>query len=144
MRTRDAASCCASDTTGLADAVLAEISDLLEAFAARGEEGAVDLRGLPMTDADRQSLEARLGRGEVEATLDVAGRSEVWETGYSGVWWLRHFGTDDRVKAEEILITRIPALLQTHVDDARAAARRLNAELAESAREHSEEEGTHA
>lgn len=114
----------------LAEAIVTELASLLERFVSTGEPGAVDLRGLPMTDADTMRLEELLGRGEVRAEIDVAGRSEVWETAYAGVWWVRHRGADDRIAAEEIIVDRIPAILATHEDDARQASGRLRAAVA--------------
>ena len=111
--------------TGLAQSVLQEIAQHLSVLAAEGETGAIDLRSLPMTAADRSELEDSLGRGEVEATLNVAGMSEVWETRYSGVWWVRHFGADDKIAAERIEITAIPEILVTHGADIAAAAAAL-------------------
>lgn len=125
MRSHDAADCCADAVTGLAEAVLSEIADLLDQFAASGAQSSIDLSGLPMTDADREKLAQRLGRGEVQATLDVAGQTDVWETQYAGVWWVRHFGGNGQVISEEIAITHVPAILLTHREDARAAAERL-------------------
>ena len=91
----------------MAEPVLREIQALLEAFSATGQTAAIDLAGMPLTRADRDVLENFLGRGEVEATLDVAGRSEIWETAFSGVWWVRHWG-GDAVASEPIEITEIP------------------------------------
>jgi hydrogenase-1 operon protein HyaF len=108
--------------TGLAQVVLHEIAVLLDRLADAGEAGAIDLRSLPMTDGDRVELEERLGRGEVEATLNVAGVSKVWETRHAGVWWVRHLGEGNRVAAEEIAVTRAPEILLTHPADVRAAA----------------------
>lgn len=110
---------------GLADSVLCEIAQALQAFVQTGETSAIDLRSIPMTDADREVLEERLGHGEVSVTLDVAGNSEIWETGYAGVWWVRHRGADERIAAETIVISTIPDILQTHKDDAEVAAERL-------------------
>ncbi len=130
MRSHDAADCCSSEATGMANAVLSEIAEQLERFAKTGEETVVDLRGLPMTDADRAALEDMLGQGEVTAVLDVAGASEIWETSYAGVWWIRHRGTDERITSEEIVVTRVPAILLSHPDDVHAAAERLRQTLA--------------
>ena len=111
--------------TGLADAVLREIAGLLDRVIETGEDGAIDLRSLPMTDADREELKSRLGAGEVRATLDVAGPSTVEETAISGVWWIRHEGADGRIANEQIAITRIPPILITHPDDLILGAARL-------------------
>jgi HupH hydrogenase expression protein, C-terminal conserved region len=111
--------------TGMADSVLSEIADRLQVFALTGETSAIDLRSLPMSDADRSELESQLGHGEVEIKLHAAGISDIWETSFAGVWWVRHFGGDERIAAEEINITSVPDILRAHPDDARAAAARL-------------------
>jgi hydrogenase-1 operon protein HyaF len=126
----DRATCLDATTTGMALSVTAEVGRLLEALAASGQPGAVDLRSLPLTDADRQQLQDLLGRGEVRADLELAGRSEVWETAYPGVWWVRHLGADDRIASEEIAVCPVPEILQAHPDDIRAGARRLSQDLA--------------
>lgn len=125
----DRASCLDGTTTGMAWSVLAEVGRLLEALAASGQPGAIDLRSLPLTDADRQQLKDLLGRGEVRAELELAGRSEVWETAYPGAWWVRHLGADDRIAAEEIAVCAVPDILQAHPDDIQTGARRLSRDL---------------
>jgi hydrogenase-1 operon protein HyaF len=113
----------------MALAVLAEISRLLAALADSGATGAIDLRSLPLTAADREQLETLLGRGEVRAELDLAGRSEVWETAYPGAWWVRHLGADERVASEVIAVCPVPDILAAHPADIRAGARRLSRSL---------------
>ena len=116
--------------TGMTDAVLREIAALLDIFAKTGDTAAIDLASLPLTDADRADLEKRLGRGEVEAKVSVAGDSEVWETAYAGVWWVRHRGLGGRIACEQVAITATPDILITDREDARAAAKRLSDDLA--------------
>jgi len=124
----------------LADAVLTEIADALARLAATGEETLIDLKSLPLSPADLERLAEALGKGEVECVLEVAGRSEVRETGFSGVWWVRHFGAGDVVAVEEIAVTRIPDVLVSHPDDVALAARRLAAMVAEPASPADEED----
>ena len=126
------ASCLDGQTTGMAWSVLAEVGRLLERLATGGEPGLVDLRSLPLTDADREQLESLLGRGEVRADLDLAGRSEVWETAYAGAWWIRHRGAGDRIASEEIAVCSVPEILKTHMADIQAGARRLRRDLEDS------------
>ena len=104
-------------TTGLADAVLPEIAALLDDLIENGNEGAIDLRSLPMTDADRDALREKLGTGEVRATLEVAGTSTVEETAIRGVWWIRHEAGEGQIANEQIAITLLPDILRTHPDD---------------------------
>jgi len=123
------ATCLDAQTTGMAWSVLAEVGRLLEMLASNGEPGCIDLRSLPLTDADREELESLLGRGEVRVELDLAGRSEVWETAYAGAWWIRHRGAGDRIAAELIAVCPAPEILMAHPADIQAAARRLRSNL---------------
>ena len=116
--------------TGMADALLREIADALERFVATGEVTAIDMRGLPLSVADRVGFEQQVGQGDVAAILTGACVSEIWETALSGVWWVRHLGASGGVAAEEIVITRLPEILATHPDDARDGLMRLRAVLA--------------
>jgi hydrogenase-1 operon protein HyaF len=125
-------SCLDGQATGMAWSVMAEVGRLLEELANRGQTASIDLRSLPLTDADRAELEALLGRGEVRVELDLAGRSEIWETGYPGAWWIRHRGAGDRISSEEIAVCPVPEILATHPADIEAAARRLCRTLRES------------
>jgi len=129
MQRDNAAPCLSERATGMALPVLAEIGRMLENLAASGEPGFIDLRSLPLSDADRGQLEALLGRGEVQLELELAGVSEVWETAYSGVWWIRHRGAGGKIATEEISVCRIPEILISHPVDIEAAAGRLRQEL---------------
>jgi len=116
----------------LAASLLHEISRRLEALAADPSHAQViDLRSLPIDDAARSALRSRLGRGEVEASLDVAGATRIEETAYAGVWWARHLDADGGAAVlEQIIVARVPELLLAHPEDIAAAARRLAGELA--------------
>lgn len=115
--------------TGMARSVLGEVARGLADLAATGAQAAVDLRSLPMTGADREELEQALGRGDVAVTLEAAGKSEIWETRFAGVWWVRHFGGDGRVAAEAIEITPVPDIVSAHPADIGAASVRMQAEF---------------
>ncbi|MDH4108609.1 MAG: hydrogenase expression/formation protein [Gammaproteobacteria bacterium] len=127
----------------LTDAILMEIAELLERLVDEGINGAIDLRSLPMSDEDRACLEERLGFGEVSATLDVAGPTEILETAYTGVWWIRHLDGKGRVTAEQIAVTRVPDILISPPEDMRNAAARLIAEMKPAAAKRNEEEAPH-
>lgn len=120
-----AAPCQSTMKTGMAWSVLTEIHALLDGLVNGGTAAAVDLRSLPLTTADRDELEALLGKGELRCSLALLGKTEVWETAYTGVWWVRHLGADDRVSSETIEITWVPEILRAHPDDVAEAERRL-------------------
>lgn len=125
------APCQTENTTGMARSILAEVARMLEDLAENGTTGSIDLRSLPLTEADRQQLEDLLGRGEVVAELELAGRSTVRETAYSGAWWIQHLGANDKVAAEEIAVCPVPEILISHPADIASAAQRIKQELME-------------
>ena len=133
MKRDSAAPCLSGRPTGMASSILAEIGQMLDTLADKGQPGSIDLRSLPLSDADREELEHLLGHGEVHAELQVAGTSEVWETAYPGVWWIRHRGAGEKIASEEIAVCPVPEILITHPVDIQAAARRLNKTTSEAA-----------
>ncbi|MHB1871823.1 MAG: hydrogenase expression/formation C-terminal domain-containing protein [Steroidobacteraceae bacterium] len=124
--------------TAVVSGVLREVAERLEALAEHGECGVIDLKSLPLSDQHLQQLRERLGRGEVTAQLEILGPSEIWETRYPGVWWVRHLGVTDLVAAERIEITRVPDILSAALPDVVTAAQTLNDDLALYAAEREE------
>lgn len=143
MKPLESNACGATGRTGMAAAVMAEVADRLHALATRGEPGAVDLRSLPLTAADLEEIDERLGRGEVSADIAVAGRSQAWETAWAGVWRVRHYGGEDALAADEICIGPVPDIIPSHPDDINDAADRLRAELDSAETGQAREEAVH-
>jgi hydrogenase-1 operon protein HyaF len=114
----------------MVDALLREILVGLKHFAATGDSVSIDLGGLPMSGRDRAALDVFLDAGEVRATIETVGRSEVWETRFSGVWRVRHFG-DDQIAVDLIEIAACPKILSADQRDAQGSARRLEEALDE-------------
>ncbi len=129
--------------SSLAQSLLREIVERLAVLAGSGERAAIDLRGLPLGPEDRAELQQALGRGEVAAQLQLAGRSEIWETAYSGVWWVRHYGAGNVLAAERVEITPVPEILVTHPDDITAAAARAREQFGAAQPEDAAEGSTH-
>ena len=123
------APCQTENTTGMARSVLAEVARMLEDLAETGTTGSIDLRSLPLTDADRKQLGELLGRGEVAVELELAGKSTIWETAYAGAWWIRHMGAGGKISSEEIAVCPVPEILVTHPADIASAALQLRSEI---------------
>ncbi|NNJ90413.1 MAG: hydrogenase expression/formation protein [Gammaproteobacteria bacterium] len=111
--------------TGMANAVMNELSDHLKRLADDGETNIVDLMSLPMTEADINELADMLGVGEVKATISSIGTSSIRETAYRGIWWVTHYGDDEQVLSELIEITQVPDILITHMDEIRHSAQAM-------------------
>lgn len=115
--------------TGNAQALMNELTGLLEAWVDRGEPGSIDLRSLPLTPGDYDELRAALGAGVVTARIDAFGPSDVRETQYPGVWWVTHRNEADQVVAELIEVCEVPAILRAPVEDAVVGLERLRIAL---------------
>lgn len=117
--------------TGNAHAVLREVEERLQKLVEQGEEGSIDLSGLPLTPEDYDLLEETLGEGEVVAEVHSLGPSRIHETGIPGVWWVTHYNSDDEVLAEFIEVAWCPEILLTPEDDAKDGLEALRARLFE-------------
>jgi HupH hydrogenase expression protein, C-terminal conserved region len=114
-----------SGPSGNATAILHEIADLLGRLASDGSRGIIDLHAMPLTSGDRAQLEEALAAGEVKVTIDAAGPTEICETVYPGVWWIRHRNETGESVAELIEVTACPEILTSHTDDVREGWARL-------------------
>lgn len=143
MTARNSNLCYSGLATGMAGAVLAEIAERLQQLSAGGADSVIDLRSLPLTDADIAELEERLGRGEVSARVEVIGETEIHETAYAGVWWIRHLGAGQQVAAEEIAITPVPEILRSQAEDIELATSRIQEQLEADRSARDEREAIH-
>jgi hypothetical protein len=110
-------------------AVLSELIGMLEGVAHGGTAAMIDLRSLPMSPEDRIELQATLGQGEVQATLNSQGVSLLRETGVSGVWWVEHRDERGDLVAELIEVSGIPRILEASTEDMTASAQALRDRL---------------
>jgi hydrogenase-1 operon protein HyaF len=106
-------------------AIVSEIEALLGALVVTGCGGSIDLRGMPLSPGEYETLADFLGEGEVSADIDALGPTRVRETGVPGVWWVQHRNSSDQVTAELIEVTYLPEILRTDPADARAGLERL-------------------
>ena len=110
-------------------AILSELVNLLEHLATSAESAAIDLRSLPMSAQDRSELRRALGDGEVQATLNAEGISNIRETHVPGVWWVEHHDRHGELIAELIEVTRVPQILMSATDEIALGAVALREQL---------------
>lgn len=91
--------------------LLHEIRHALQRFIDSGEPTIIDLRAIPLTNAEEAQLETLLGSGEVDCQLNALGKSHVRETAVPGVWLVSHYNSNDELMAKAIEITTIPSIL---------------------------------
>lgn len=121
----------ASTIGGGVQAMAHEILSHLERLHRNGETAAIDLKSLPMAPDEFHGIKKMLGQGELDLIVDMDGPTRIRETGFAGVWWIQHKGTDGRILAEFIEITRFPDFLSAQPDQVADAVRRLRDRLKE-------------
>jgi hydrogenase-1 operon protein HyaF len=109
----------------LVDALLMEVAGLLRGLIDHGEDGTIDLRGLPLSPACIDALNERLGHGEITVLLSAAGRTEIHETKFPGVWWTRHEDEAGRIIAILIEVAVVPEILRAKSEDMKLGLERL-------------------
>ena len=115
-----------SEPTGMAEALLREVAAHLVTVAGGGERQIVELGNLPLSDGDFQLLEEKLGRGEVAAEVSASGRTEVHETAFPGVWWVKYYNAGDQPAAQQLEIGTVPMIFEAHPEDIQASAERFS------------------
>ncbi len=118
-------SACALPPTGNVALLLNEIGHALDRLIEAGESTTIDLGAIPMTPQEAVELDEALGQGEVAATLEADGHSDILETSFPGVWRITLRSTGGAVMARHVEITRIPEILLSQDIDMVAGRRRL-------------------
>jgi hydrogenase-1 operon protein HyaF len=103
--------------TGNVQPLLHEIFHALKRLLETDEITIIDLRALPLAPGEEAKIEAKLGTGEVRATINALGPSEIIETAIAGVWLVTHFNAEEEILGRYIEICRIPAILQSQDQD---------------------------
>jgi hydrogenase-1 operon protein HyaF len=114
--------------------ILLQIEQALQDLQRNGTESIIDLGAMPFSARDEQELRARLGDGEVSATVEAFGPTLVQETTYPGVWLVEHQDADSRRLTLHIEVARVPSILMTSeadLADSLAALRRDNLSISD-------------
>jgi hydrogenase-1 operon protein HyaF len=103
--------------TGNAQPLLRELAELVKRLLDTGEPSAIDLSALPLTPADLDWLQEKLGTGEISVTLQASGESTLNETACPGIWWVTHHNEQGAVTSQFIEVAFVPELVKAHPQD---------------------------
>ncbi len=109
--------------------ILHEIRHALQKLLDSGETSIIDLRSIPLAPGEEDIIVETLGRGEVQARLDVLGPSDIYETRYTGVWLVTHYNDSDSIVSRFIEVTEMPDVLKSQREDVVHALDALVTEL---------------
>jgi hydrogenase-1 operon protein HyaF len=103
--------------SGNAPPLLREVAEQVKHLLESGEPSAIDLSALPLTPADLDWLQEKLGAGEIAVTLQANGESTLNETACPGVWWVTHHNEQGAVTSQFIEVAFVPELVKAHPQD---------------------------
>ena len=112
-------------------ALVQEILAHLRVLIATGKSHSIDLRSLPLMPGDLERLKLILGKGEVKATVNALGPSDMFESQIPGVWWIIHKNYHNEVIAEYIEVTTLPEMLKTQHEDLKLSSDILESRVEE-------------
>ena len=106
--------------------ILAELASRCEAFERDGSAHTINLTLLPLSDADIEFLDERLGRGPVEILSRAYGKCQVISTQVANVWWVRYFNSMSTLILNTLEVTDVPLVACAADEDVRDSAARLD------------------
>jgi len=118
-----------NELTWNARPLLFEVLHALEALLESGETSIIDLRSIPLAPGEEETILETLGQGEVHASLNALGPSEIIETRYAGVWLITHYNDEGAIVSRFIEITKLPDILNSQDEDMSNALIELAHEL---------------
>ena len=115
--------------TGNVTPLLHEIRHALARLIAHQTETVIDLRRIPLTPNEEAHLSTFLGSGEVQATVNAMGPTEIQETSYSGVWIVTHYNTEGEMLGKNITIAIVPGLVNAQIEEIQSSNDQFIADL---------------
>ena len=116
-------------TTGNVVPLLHEVRHALQRLLDTGEPTVIDLHSLPLAPGELDTLEEKLGEGEVSATLNALGPSLLRETAVPGVWFVTHRNANEEITGQYLEIVKVPAILEAQDVDIRQGIAALSESL---------------
>ncbi len=114
---------------GNAEPILHEVRHALARLIATGETTKIDLKAMPFGPGDLEQLLSVLGTGEVQATVEALGPTNIQETAIPGVWLVDYMNTEAHRLALHLEIAAVPEILCPQPQDLADAIDALDARL---------------
>jgi hydrogenase-1 operon protein HyaF len=106
--------------------ILVELEDRRLDFERNGKTHTINLTLLPLSQAELEFIDRRLGRGPVDVLSRAYGKCEVISTHSANVWWVRYFNSMGTLILNTLEITGVPQVVVAASEDIRDSAHRLN------------------
>jgi hydrogenase-1 operon protein HyaF len=101
----------------------------LQSYSAQYEESStvhvINLTLLPVSAADLEFLDQRLGRGPVDTLSRAYGKCQVINTLTPNVWWVRYYNSMGTLILNTLEVVAVPAVIRAAPEDLRDSLERL-------------------
>lgn len=110
--------------------ILIELESHVQRHAREKTSHAINLSLLPLTDADLEFLDERLGRGPVDILSRAYGKCQIISTCTPKVWWIRYYNSMGTLILNTLEVVDVPAVVCAAAEDLSDSAKRLDDILA--------------
>ncbi|MCP4300319.1 MAG: hydrogenase expression/formation protein [Gammaproteobacteria bacterium] len=107
-------------------AILVELEAQCAAYADTATPHSINLTLLPLSPAELEFIDMRLGRGPVDTLSRAYGKCQVSSTLTTNVWWVRYYNSMDTLILNTIEIVDVPAAISAAPEDLSDSATRLD------------------
>lgn len=120
------------ESAGIQNALplLVELQASAEGYARGGPAHSLNLSLLPLSEAELEFLDSRLGRGAVDILSRSYGKCEVISTLTPNVWWVRYYNSMGILILNSLEVVDVPQVVNAAAEDLRDSAQRLDDILA--------------
>jgi hydrogenase-1 operon protein HyaF len=105
--------------------ILVELEARAEIYASTGAPHAINLTLLPLSEAEIEFLDRRLGTGPVEVLSRGYGKCQVTSTATPNLWWVRYYNSMGTLILNSIEVVAVPEAVIAAPEDLRDSATRL-------------------
>lgn len=108
-------------------AILVELESYCAEFSDAGKANVINLTLLPLSVAELEFLDARLGRGPVDTLSRAYGKCQVSSTLTPNVWWVRFYNSVGTLILNTLEVVDVPSVIRAAPEDLVDSATRLDA-----------------
>lgn len=105
--------------------ILVEVQSQHEQYVAGGPPHSINLTLLPLSEAELEFVDRRLGRGPVDILSRAYGKCEVISTGAAGIWWVRYYNSMGVLILNTLEVVDVPSVVKAAPEDLADSAERL-------------------
>ncbi len=105
--------------------ILVELQSHHEAYTNGGAPHSINLTLLPLSEAELEFIDQRLGRGPIDILSRAYGKCEVISTGTAGIWWVRYYNSMGVLILNTLEVVDVPNVVKAAPEDLADSAERL-------------------